>query len=342
MHALTKLSVLIITLFAFATTFSYAENNDAYRYKWVGVFVKGSPYRDQVISSAMMWEAFSDVIKKRWKEGYLITELAYGNGKWVGVFSKGAPYTEQAYDVTGRWQSMSADIEKRWKEGYYLVDIEHGLSEWVAVFAKNTGYTNQAFEYRKTLGAFQESVMKRWERGFELVDMEYGQGHWLGIFAQGPRYGRHALSLRSDWKEFVQSINSHWKDGYRLTHVEFGIGKWVGAFATETGYTEQGFEAKEVTEAVELVGKEVTAMLSSYDEMKNLQQRIRDEIMMTIQLVQNACGCTLDLFAKPGPYREAVLFFSVYSEYAQPHIWHSHVILEMIFFQRLALMRTKF
>ena len=49
----------------------------------------------------------------------------------------------------------------------------------------------------------------------------------------------------------------------------------------------QGFEVQEVTRAVELVGREVTTMLSSYEEMISLKQRIRDEIMMTIQLVQD-------------------------------------------------------
>jgi nucleoside-diphosphate-sugar epimerase len=49
----------------------------------------------------------------------------------------------------------------------------------------------------------------------------------------------------------------------------------------------QGFEVEEVLNAVELTGSEVTRMLSDCIELKHLKQRIRDEIMMTIQLVQD-------------------------------------------------------
>ena len=87
MKTITRILLFGATFFLFGYSLLQAEDNEAYRYKWVGTFVKGTPYIDQVVASAMMWSDFSDVIKRRWKEGYDLTEIKYGNGKWVGVFS---------------------------------------------------------------------------------------------------------------------------------------------------------------------------------------------------------------------------------------------------------------
>ena len=101
---------------------------------------------------------------------------------------------------------------------------------------------------------------------------------------QEPSFTRYSKLSEKELKErtsyVYQMLKTAVRTGDRVHMLSLGRELALNRF-------KQGFEVQEVTRAVEMVGREVTTMLSSYDEMINLKQRIRDEIMMTIQLVQD-------------------------------------------------------
>jgi hypothetical protein len=46
--------------------------------RWIGIFAKNTPYTDQGYVSTKDWSDFNDEIKRRWKNGFYIIEVAEG------------------------------------------------------------------------------------------------------------------------------------------------------------------------------------------------------------------------------------------------------------------------
>ena len=228
--------------------FAQTSKYDASHYKYIGTFIKQQG--KQKMDSVMSLEDFRKIIKKRWAEGYDISEIKYGNGKWIGVFTEASENTGQTYVVASRWGGINNILKEYWDKGYYMTNIEHGLAEWIVVFEKNRPYSNQAFERRKTLDAFIAYVNKRWDEGFDLIDFEYGQGRWTGIFAENTGYSGQALIVRSSWKAMARMIEKYWGKGYRIGNIEYTLGKWMCLFTKVEEPVSQGFETAPTAEAL--------------------------------------------------------------------------------------------
>ncbi|RRS32032.1 MAG: hypothetical protein P794_02490 [Epsilonproteobacteria bacterium (ex Lamellibrachia satsuma)] len=243
---------LILILMTFSAISAFAEHSKyaASAYKYVSVYNKGD--LAQQMDSAMNLKHFRKIIKQRWKQGYDISEIKYGNGKWIGVFSKSSKKTHQTYIVARRWTAVDNILKEYWDQGYYITNIEHGLAEWIVVFEKNTSYTDQAYERRKKLDDFVDHVNRRWKEGFNLIDLEYGEGRWTGIFAAHTGYKGQALMIRSRWKDMTRQIKSYWEKGYRIANLEYTLGKWMCLF-TKTVKNAQGYEASPTAEALKKV-----------------------------------------------------------------------------------------
>ena len=240
---LLLIGMIFFTAQLFAKTFKY----DASHYKYIGTFVKEKS--NQKIESTMSLENLQKIIRKRWAQGYDISEIKYGNGKWIGVFSKNSKETHQTYIVARRFAVVNNLLKEYWKKGYYITNIEHGLAEWIVVFEKNTSYTNQAFERRKKLDIFVDSVNKRWKENFDLIDLEYGEGRWTGIFAEGTGYKGQAMIIRSAWRDMVRVIEGYWKKGYHISNIEYTLGKWMVVFSRSKNNVAQGYETAATMEA---------------------------------------------------------------------------------------------
>jgi len=133
-----------------------------------------TPFISQAYERRKSLDDFTAVVNKRWKMGYDLIDIEYGEGNYCGIFVKGSPNRGQALTVRSRWYDMARVIASKWKKGYSITNIEFTLGRWMTLFSKLEKTKSQGFETAESIEAFEKVFKKRQKAGYEMVDMAEG------------------------------------------------------------------------------------------------------------------------------------------------------------------------
>jgi len=67
-----------------------------------------------------------ETVSKRWKEGYSLQSLEYGNNQWFALFCKYDTLRKETYVVSDKYIRFQKLIQDYWQKGYHIIDLAEG------------------------------------------------------------------------------------------------------------------------------------------------------------------------------------------------------------------------
>jgi hypothetical protein len=102
--------------------------------EWVVVYSSGTVYGAQTVSPARTPVFPESWVNSKWKDGYFITSMAFGNGGWLVVMTKGANYLDQKLITADQVDELLVGQKKQ--EGYIITDLVQNDGKNYIVFSK--------------------------------------------------------------------------------------------------------------------------------------------------------------------------------------------------------------
>ena len=121
-----------------------------------------------------------DMIDEKWKNGYEITNVTYGDGRWAVVMSQGGSLSSQFWRETDHFPQEV--ITTSANEGYKVTDLAFGDGKWLLVMSKDTGWVNQEYVTGTTIS--ERYVQARWSDGYRITDQVYAEGGWVLVMSK--------------------------------------------------------------------------------------------------------------------------------------------------------------
>ena len=180
----------------------------------------------------------SDYIDQKWKAGYHITHLAYGDGIWSVVMSKGSGLNAQIWRTKENFPNEI--IKEKWEEGYEITNLVYGNGVWALVMSKGSKYTLQTLLTDKKFP--QKTINKKWNDGFDITDVTFGNGVWVLVMSQGTGFSTQSWRTRNEFPE--KEIKKCWDDGYDITNLVYGNGVWALVISKGTDFTTQSWSTR--------------------------------------------------------------------------------------------------
>jgi hypothetical protein len=166
-------------------------------------------------------------IKKKWDEGYYITDGCCTGDVYYTLMEKNVGITSQEY----RWLKSFPGIEGkekflngRWITSLYTHDIE------ICVVTSNIHNISRQI-WHKSVKFPKQLIEKSWKDGFSITDMAWFQGYWIVIMSKTHELG-HKESWKTRFNPNPKRLNKQlYKETKLVTALTFGDGKWAFAFA---------------------------------------------------------------------------------------------------------------
>ena len=99
---------------------------------------------DQEIQFCNDYDALATYIKKQWKIGFDVTDIAFHNGRYLVVTSKGLNYL-QSWIISK--EIPIEKMKKKVKEGSILTDVVKNDDSYLWLFSGNTGYNDMLLKH---------------------------------------------------------------------------------------------------------------------------------------------------------------------------------------------------
>ena len=123
-------------------------------------------------------------IEESWKEGYYITEAAYGNGLWAIVFNKTNNYEKFTNQYYGRYDEFPKEkIKEHWDKNWFITTLKYLDGKWLLVMTEyaDRNASNYMQRWNKTTEFPMDKLLKNDNEGLKLQSVTYGDGFWVTV-----------------------------------------------------------------------------------------------------------------------------------------------------------------
>lgn len=127
------------------------------------------------------WGSLVDDIKEGWDNGYVITDIDYGDGVWLVVMSQVHRQHKQ-YIFTSRY-FPEEEIKKSWKKNRWVTSITYDGVDWICVTTEMYTYCNQEY----IVGPWNDCidcVKKAWRSNRNITSITCKGGTYVFICSE--------------------------------------------------------------------------------------------------------------------------------------------------------------
>jgi hypothetical protein len=210
------------------------------RPQWYTSFAKG---KNMGLQSWVKRPEFPEKdIEEKWKNGYYITDIAYGGetDKWFVTFSK-INYTHQIWRTRYKRADLLESMSQMWKDNpnYSIthVSFENGL--WVMVGSEGSG---QGHQYVIKSDEFpDEDIRSYWVKNYYVTSMAYGEAGWIVVLTTGVKFANQRYKVYDSWDH--TKIYSQKDEGFCLSAVVKSKGKWYAILDKDNGMDKFDYKA---------------------------------------------------------------------------------------------------
>ncbi|MEL6253967.1 MAG: hypothetical protein AAFR87_18300, partial [Bacteroidota bacterium] len=146
------------------------EGNAQEEKKWFAIFGESEDIDNTGYNRTdSRWELESE-IQQRWKDGYDLLEIEYGEGHWYALFGKSEDLRRTSFFGSTNlleWETESREILGN---GFIMLDIEFGDGLWYGVYAQSDEMEDCRISRARDINALQRDIKNNWDDGYELLD----------------------------------------------------------------------------------------------------------------------------------------------------------------------------
>jgi len=173
------------------------------------------------------WAKMETFIKKKWDEGYFITDGCFARDVYYTLMEKGVDITSQEY----RWLKSFPGIKDKdtFLNGRWITSLYADHAGICVVTSNIHTITHQI--WHESVKFPKQLIEKSWDEGFSITDMVWFRGYWIVIMSKTNEL-THKESWRTIFNPSAKRLNKQlYKETRLVTALAFGDGKWAFSFA---------------------------------------------------------------------------------------------------------------
>lgn len=229
-----------------------------------------------------------DEIKKKWDEGWHISQVAQGNGSWSVVMSTNTGYSSQQYFIQDT--IPVSKIETEWDKSYRITSVTFGNGVWSVVMSANSGIAAQAISIADT---FPDKFVESYNAiGYRINSITHANGQWVVVMnTQGFILTVQEYILTADFPE--DSIRKRLAQNQFINSISYSGEMWALSFNTFSPYRgqvllQEKFATKEEIEKRWNEGYRITGLCATQPLNDIYGKKIKQQVLatQTVDLLQ--------------------------------------------------------